>query len=150
KIEAAKFACPFREEIQKVPLRHQRNKLAMRRHASEICDLKAVAAGDTADGLQLLMRHCQELVQNSKFVHQFQGGGMDRISTEVAKEILVLFEHTDVYAFARQQISEHDTSRPAAHNATRSLKGACHSRTPPPPQPSLYYFGNNEKGRVVA
>src|SRR5262249_7301920 len=128
KIEAAKFPRPLRDEIQEVPLRHQRDELAMRGNASEIRSLKPVPANHAADRPQLLVRHRQELVQNSEFVHQFQCRGMDRVSAKIAKEIFMLFEHRNVYALARQQIPQHHARRPATHNATRSLKRVRHSR----------------------
>src|SRR5262249_43339317 len=98
----------------------------MRGNASEICDLKAVTADHSANKPQFLMRHRQQLVENSEFVHHFQSGRMDRVSAEVAKEIFMLFEDGDSYAFARKQIREHDARRTATHNATRCLKAVCH------------------------
>src|SRR5215831_14766530 len=99
----------------------------MRGNASEICDLKAVTADHSANRPQFLMRHRQQLVENSEFVHHFQCGRMDRVSTEIAKEILMLFQDRDAYPSAREQIRKHDARRTATHNATRCLEAVCHS-----------------------
>jgi hypothetical protein len=46
---------------------------------------------------------------------------MDRITPEIAEEILVLFKHENVHALAREEKSEHDAGRPAAHDAAGRL-----------------------------
>src|SRR5215831_7727140 len=53
---------------------------------------------------------------------------MNRVSPEIAKEIFMLFEDRHSYSLAREQVAEHHACGTTTHNATRSLKCACHSR----------------------
>src|SRR5215469_1742806 len=53
---------------------------------------------------------------------------MNRVSPEVAKEILMLFEDRHPYSLSCEQVAEHHACGTTTHNATRSLKCACHSR----------------------
>jgi hypothetical protein len=63
------------------------------------------------------MRMHQELVEQSKLVHHFEGGGMDRVAAEVAQEVRVLLQDHDMDAHARQQEAEHHAGRPTANDA---------------------------------
>ena len=67
--------------------------------------------------LHLLMRQLQKLFEQPEFIQQFESGRVHRIAAKIAKEVLVLLEHRDLDACARQQITEHHARRAAAHNA---------------------------------
>ena len=56
----------FREEVQKIPLRHQRHKLARPRHMAEIRHIELGVADDHAQRSYLLMRQLQKLPQQPK------------------------------------------------------------------------------------
>src|SRR6266576_1253342 len=63
---------------------------------------------------------------------------MHSIATEIAKEVLMLFQHRNCHPFARQQIAQHDACRTASYNAASCLQGDFeHARTLPPIQINL-------------
>jgi hypothetical protein len=51
------------------------------------------------------MRTAQEFVEQAKFVHYVQRGGMDSVSSKVPEKVRVLFEDNCLYADAGQQKS---------------------------------------------
>jgi len=51
------------------------------------------------------VRQSQELLEHAKLGHNIQGGGMDRVTAKVAKEVGMLFQDDHVDASAGQQIS---------------------------------------------
>src|ERR1700733_7411956 len=85
----------FDDEVQKVPLRHQRQKLAVSWKVSKIGDLHRLFADLSSQGTHLLMRPLQEFLKNSEFTHQLQGGGMNCVPTEIPQKIGMLLEHDD-------------------------------------------------------
>jgi hypothetical protein len=56
KVEAGEQPGALREKIQKIPLRHQRDELAVRRQMLKIGGFYAVTADQRAGGRELLMR----------------------------------------------------------------------------------------------
>ena len=107
------------QKIEQVPLRHQRDELAVRRQRSEIGGLECEVAENSAGGGQLLVRNCKEIVEDAELVHHLERRRMHGVAAEVAEEILVLLQHRDVDASSRQQIAEHHARRSAAHHTTR-------------------------------
>ena len=105
------------EKIEKIPLRHQRDELAVGRHVGQIDELHAFVADLTAQPLDLLVRQLEELVEQPELVHQLQRRGMDGVAAKVAQEIRVLLEHDDIDAGAREQEAEHHPGRSAAGDA---------------------------------
>ena len=108
------------QEVQEIPLRHQRDEFAVRRQMAEIHHLKVFGADLGGQRFDLLMRQFQELVEQAEFVHQLERRRMDRIAAEVAEEIGVLLQHHDANAGARQQESKHHPGRAAAGDAALS------------------------------
>jgi hypothetical protein len=51
---------------------------------------------------------------------------MNGVAAEVAVEVLVLFEHDDVDALAREEESEHDAGRSSAYNTDPGVKSLIH------------------------
>jgi hypothetical protein len=49
------------------------------------------------------MRALQELVEQPEFVHHLEGGGVDRVATEVAQEVPVLLQDHDIHAVAARR-----------------------------------------------
>ena len=105
------------EEIEKIPLRHQRNKFAVRRQMRQVDDREFFVADLHAQAFQLLVRHFEEFVEQAELVHQFERRGMDGIAAKIAKEVGVLFQHDDIDAGAREQKAEHHPGRSAAGDA---------------------------------
>ncbi len=110
------------DKIQKIPLRHQRQKFAMRRQVSEIRHRYFEVVKLGADSFVHLMRLAQKIVQKSQFVHQFERGGMNRVAAKIAEKIRVLFEHQHFHSGARQQECKDHSRRAAAHDAAAGLQ----------------------------
>src|SRR5438132_14226883 len=79
--------CVAREKVQKIPLRHERDKFAARRQPREIGDRDTVAVDYAAQFADLLMRELEKFVKQSELVHQFESGRMNGVATEIATEI---------------------------------------------------------------
>src|SRR4030095_14650824 len=109
-----------RQKIEKVPLRHECDEFAMRRQLAEIGDDHSVAVYYTAQLTQLLMRLLQELIQQTKLVHQLQSGRMNGIAAKIAKEIGVLLQHRHGYAGSGEQIANHHSGRPTTNDHAAS------------------------------
>ncbi len=109
------------EKIEEVPLRHQRNELALRRQALEMTNGRAVASDLQRHGFHLRMRKPEEFIEQAKLVNHFQRRGMNGIAAEIAQEILVLFQHRDADAGARQEEAEHHPGGAAAGDAAPRL-----------------------------
>ncbi len=116
------------QEIQQVPLRHQRDELAARRQVGEIRDPDRRVADHAAEALHPPVRQLQELLQQAKLVDDFERGRMDGVAAEVAQEVGVLLQHHDVDAGARQQQPQHHAGGTAAGDAARG--GDLVHRTP--------------------
>src|ERR1700730_11766644 len=69
------------------------------------------------------MLTAQKVVQNSEFVHQFKGGGMNRISAKIAQKIRVLFKHNHIHSGPGEQEAEHHTRGSTARNAAARFDG---------------------------
>ncbi|MOA25540.1 hypothetical protein D3C78_1462710 [compost metagenome] len=63
------------------------------------------------------MRQCQQLLQQAKLIHDFQGRRVNGIAAKVAQEIGVLFQHYDLYPRPGQQIAEHQPGGATANDA---------------------------------
>src|SRR5262249_28051752 len=118
------------EEIQEVPLRHQRDELAARRQVGEVADPEALVAELALDVLDLLVRLLEELVQQAELAENVHGGWMDGVAAEVAEEVGVLLQHDDVDAGARQQEAGHHAGRAAAGDHAGAGEGLGQNGSP--------------------
>ena len=105
------------QEVEEVPLRHQRNEFAVGWQMAKIDHLNVFGADLRGQRFDFLMRQLQELVDQAEFKHQFERRRMNRVAAEIAKEIGVLLQHHDPDAGARQQESEHHSGGAAAGDA---------------------------------
>ena len=112
----------FGEEIEEVPLRHQRDEPASRRQVREVGDRHALVADLAADLAHFLMRPLQKALEPAELVHHFQCRRMHGVAAEIAQEIAVLFEDDDVDAGPREQHAEHHAGRSAARDAAARLE----------------------------
>ena len=108
---AARVAC---EEVEKVPLRHQRDEAAMRGHMAEVGDLDVDAADHTGQLAELLVRALQEVFEQAELVDHLERRGMHRVAAEIAQEVAVLLEDDDIDARTRHQEAEHHAGGAAA------------------------------------
>ena len=105
------------EEIEEIPLRHQRDELAAGRQVAEIGDgISRVAERMRRSVAAFSCGSLQELVEQAELVHQLERRGMDGVAAEIAQEVGVLLEHDDVDAGARQQEAEHERSHQITTN----------------------------------
>src|SRR5258707_1039416 len=111
----------FVDEIQKVPLRHEREKTAVRRQMRKVSDRDKVLANLAAQLTHFLMRALEKIFEDAQFVHQLERARVNRIAAKVAQKIGMLLKHDDLDARARQQKSKHHARRPTAHDATASI-----------------------------
>jgi len=117
KLEGWIAAGPLRQEVQEVPLRHERDEPAPRRQVGEVGDREPDVV-DLHDQLaHLLVRQLQEVVQDSELVHHLERRRVDGVAAKVTQEVGVLLEHDDRDARARQEQAEHHARRPAAGDA---------------------------------
>ncbi len=105
------------QEVEEVPLRHQRNEFAVRRQVAKIDHLNVFGADLRRQRFDFLMRQLQELIDQAQFEHQLERRRMNRVAAEIAEEIGVLLQHHDLNAGARQQKSEHHAGGAAAGDA---------------------------------
>src|SRR5580704_14932212 len=90
------------QEVQKIPLRHQRDKFAMGGQQPKIGDVKVEIADARADRCYLLVRKLEQAVEQTQFVHYVEGRRVDSVTTKIPEEVIVLFENRYLDACARQ------------------------------------------------
>lgn len=61
---------------------------------------------DRADFAEFLVRDAEEIVEEAEFVDELEGGGVDGVAAEVAKEVGVFFEDEDFDAGAGEKEAE--------------------------------------------
>ena len=105
------------QEIEEIPLRHQRDEFAVRRQMGKVGERDGGFADLTAETLDARMRQLQKFIEQAELVHQFQRRGMNGVAAEIAQEVGVLFQHGDGDTGARQQEAEHHPGRSAAGDA---------------------------------
>ena len=105
------------QEVQEIPLRHQRDELRRQRQAAEVGRVDGVVADLGGEPLQLLVRALQEVVQQAELAHHLQRRRMHGVAPEIPQEIGVLLKHHDIDAGPRQQVAQHHAGRPAAGDA---------------------------------
>ena len=110
------------DEVEEVPLRHERDEPAMGRQVREVGDLDLDTADDAADASGLLVWPLEELIEQAKLVHVFQGRGVDRVAPEVAEKVGVLLQHDDVDPGPREQESQDHSGRASAGDAATGFE----------------------------
>ncbi len=103
-------------------MRHEGNKFAAGRQVPEGCRVQKIVPDECTDLLDLLVRNRQKVVQNVEFIQDLQGGGVHGIAAEIAKEVTVLFEYSDLNAGAGEQKAEHNASRTTADDAAGGVE----------------------------
>jgi hypothetical protein len=106
------------DKIEKIPLRHEGDVLALGREVGEVGHGPEAVADLDAYTLHLVVTHLQEIVEIAELMHQLERGGMDCVASEIAQEITMLFQHGHVDSGPREQKPEHHAGRPAPDDAT--------------------------------
>jgi hypothetical protein len=102
------------EEVQEVPLRHERDIAAARAQPTEVGEGDRSALHVDCDPAQLGVGEPKELVEPPEFRHHLEGRGVHRVATEVPQEVGVLLEDHDIHALPGQQDSQHHPGRSTA------------------------------------
>jgi hypothetical protein len=76
--------------------------------------------------IKLLMLNLQQRVEQVKLLHNAESSPMNGVAAEVAVEVLMLFEHDDLDALAREEQSENDAGRSSAYNTDCGVKSFIH------------------------
>src|SRR5213082_3190911 len=82
----------FREEVEEVPLRHERDELCVRGQVGEVANPKLRVPDLHGYTRELLMRLLEKLFKDAQFIHQLESGGMHCIAAKIAKKVGVLLE----------------------------------------------------------
>src|SRR4051812_36230313 len=90
---------------------------------AEVRRLEWKVSDNAARGCHPLVRQLQKIVQQPQLMKDLERRWMYRIAAEVAKEIVVLFDHRHFHAVTSEQIAEHHARGTAANNATRRVDG---------------------------
>src|SRR6516225_7169143 len=127
-VESPKAPAVFGQEIEEIPLRHERDEFAMHRQVLEMSHDEVVVPDLHRQLAHLRMRKLEELFEQSEFVHHFKRRGVDGVATEIAQKIRMFFKHDDGYARTRQQVSKRDSGRSTAGDAAGGFDlHHCHS-----------------------
>ena len=106
----------LREEVEEIPLRHQRHESALDRQVAHVCDGDPPVRDAGGEGADFVVRPFQELVEQPQLAQKLEGRGVDRVTAEIPEEIGVLLEHEHPAAGAREQQAGHHPCGAAARN----------------------------------
>jgi hypothetical protein len=110
-----------REEVQKIPLRHEGDKFAARRQTREIGDRNLVTIENTAYFAQFLVRQLQKFVEQSELIQELKRRRMNGVASEIAVEIGVFFQNNHIHSGTCEEITGHHAGWSAAdHEAAGS------------------------------
>ena len=102
------------DEIQELPLRHQRDEAAGRPQMGEIGDRKSLSAGQSGQPRRLVMRARQQRLQQPQLGEEIEGCRMHGIAAEIAQEITVLLQHQGLHPGPGEEQPRHHSRRAAA------------------------------------
>lgn len=117
------------QEVEEVPLRHERHDLARCRQMSEVGHRQFGAVPAEGDVRGIGVRASEELVEEAEFTQQFLGRRVDGVAAEVAEEVGVLLDHRDVDALAHEEQSEHEAGGAAAHDDAIGVDAGVHAHS---------------------
>ncbi len=113
------------QKVEEIPLRHERQELAVGRQMREIGDLHQLIADLRAELADLLMGPLEEFFDEAELIHQLERRGVNGVAPEVAEEVLVLLQHDHVDPGPRQEKAEHDAGGAAAGDRALHGDGLC-------------------------
>jgi len=121
-VERGIAAAFFGEEVQEVPLRHERHEAASCSKIRHITQEGRLPTDLGADWTDFLMRALQKLFKQTQLVHRFKRRGMNRVAAEIAQKIRVLLQNQDIDSCACEQEAQHHPSGAATSNTTPALQ----------------------------
>ena len=114
------------QEVEKIPLGHQRDERRPDCEPREIRDAKGPVSELAGEPLNPLMRTLKERIEKAEFIHHLHGRRMDRVAAEVPQEIGVLLQHQRVDSGAPQQVAQHHARRTSADHAALRFDPGSH------------------------
>src|SRR5262249_44024652 len=111
----------LREEVQEVPLRHERDEAAAGREVGEVGDDNLLVADIPRQLPCLLVGAPEKLVPEAELAHQLQRQRVGRLPPALAQEIGVLLEDHHVHASPSEEQAQHHAGRPAASDTAADL-----------------------------
>src|SRR5216683_3607505 len=138
-----------RDEIEEVPLRHERDELAMRRQAREVRKCYRRIAELRAEHARFLMRQLQKVIEDTQLVHHFERRRMNSVAAEVAQKIGVLLEHENVDPGPREQKREHHPGGSATRD-TAARGELFHGDSVSPPEVAVEMTNVDAGGALVS
>ena len=105
------------EEVEEVPLRHERDEFGVGGQVGEVGEGGGAVADGDGGAVNPGVADGEEFVEEAKLVHELERGGMDGVAAEVAEEVGVLFKDGDVDGTAGEEIAEHDAGGASADDA---------------------------------
>src|SRR5262249_10574986 len=85
-----------RHELEKIPLRHERDELELRRQPIEGETERLTGGRLKLNRRHLAVGQCQERVGESELVEQPERRWVNGVAAEGAKKVVMFFEHDDV------------------------------------------------------
>jgi hypothetical protein len=110
------------QEVEKGPLRHERDEPATRRKMPEVDGRDGFVAEAKGELLYSLVWDFQKRIENSKLAHEFERRRVNGVTAKVAEEVGVLFEHRDIDARSREKQTEHNARGATARDAAAGAK----------------------------
>src|SRR5262249_215403 len=108
----------IRQEIEKIPLRHEAEKLTMRRQVREIGERDHLITNLAPDLSDFLIRPFEKFFDQTKFVNDLECRWMYCVAAKVAQKVRVLLQHHHFDAGAGKQKAEHHARRATTGEAT--------------------------------
>src|SRR6266404_5522097 len=108
------------EEVEKIPLRHESDELAVGGQPREIGHRDKVTIEDSFQLRHFLMWQLEKFFQQPELAHQLERGRMNGVAAKIAVEIGVLLQHHDIDAGAGEQIARQHSGGSATHDDATS------------------------------
>ena len=109
------------QQVEEIPLRRQ-GEIVERTQTAEIAEIERALREASGDGLFAPMRNAQEGVEEPDLTKDVERRRVHGVAAEVAQKVVVLLEHDDVDAGAREQESGDRSRGSAAGDATVSVQ----------------------------
>ncbi len=136
------------DEIEKLPLRHQRDVRRRYVEVPEIDQLHVAPGNAPAQFLDLLVRPGEQGREQAELVEQPQRRGVDGVAAEIAQEVGVFFQHDALHAGPGQQKAGDHARRAAADDNDIDLR---HRLTKPRPAAKVWawHWGSTTRGSAT-
>ncbi|GMA93937.1 hypothetical protein GCM10025881_07610 [Pseudolysinimonas kribbensis] len=112
------------EEVEQIPLRHERDLAVRAPQTREVDRVQAGAVEHDVESRDAVVPDRLEPVADAELVDDVERRGVHGVAAEVAQEVGVLLEHHHVDAGARQPDPEHHAAGAAARDHAPRTKPA--------------------------